>query len=177
MDQFDKLIKDKINSKDYDYRPKAWKTFKRQSGMPMMSVGAKLAVTAAAVVLVGGVLYFTLVSSPGPQEATTIVCKEQKTDNQQVDTIELAENVVPENVSEETVASACPTLVSSPSVPKHQNTQKTEETSATNTETLQSRQPKHISKTIYYRPSEILVDTISSIDFPDYETKPAEMLP
>ena len=177
MDQFDKIIKDKINNKSYNYTPKAWKSFKRQSGMPMMGVGAKLALTAVSVAIVGVGLYFILAQNPEPQEAVVTVCEEQNTDNQQIDTIELAESMVSEDVSEETVASACPTPVSSPSTPKHQNTQNAEGTAADNTETLQPHQPRHISKTIYYRPTEILVDTISTIDFPDYGTKPAEMLP
>ena len=145
--------------------------------MPVMGVGAKLALTTASVAFVGVGLYFILNQNPEPQESTIIVTKEQNTDNQQVDTIEFAENAVSEEVSEETVASVCPTLVSSPSTPKPQNTQNTEETSADNTEALQPRQPKHITKTIHYRPVEILVDTIFPIDYPDYGTKPAEMLP
>ena len=177
MDKFDEIIKEKINSKSYEYTPKAWKSFKRQSGMPMMGVGTKLALTAISVAIVGVGLYFILAHNPEPQESTTIVTEAQKTEKQQVDTIELAENMVMEDVSEETVASACPIPVSSPSTPKHQNTQNAEGTAADNTETLQPHQPRHISKTIYYRPTEILVDTISPFDFPDYGTKPAEMLP
>ena len=177
MDQFDKIIKDKINGKTYDYQPQAWRSFKRQSGMPMMGVGAKLAMTAASVAIVGVGLYFILKQKPEPQESSIIVAEKQKTDNQQVDTIEFAENAVLEEVSEETVVTVSPSLVSSSSKSKPQNNQIAEETPAENTESDKPRQPKHITKTIHYRPLEILVDTISPFDYPDYGTKPAEMLP
>ena len=176
MDQFDQIIKEKINDKSYDYRPQAWKSFKHSSGMPMWSTGAKLALSAAAVAVVGTVLYFSLSPKNGPQEAVITVCEEQKTENQQIDTIDLAENVVSEEVTDETVATSCPTPCS-PSTPKSQNTQIAAETSTENPESSQPHQPKHITKTVHYRPSEILVDTISSIDFPDYKAKPADILP
>lgn len=176
MDQFDKIIKDKLKDKSYDYTSQAWKSFKHSSGMPMMGTGAKLALSAAAVAVVGTVLYFSLSPKPEPQETVVTVCEEQKTENQQIDTIDLAENVVSEAVTDEAVATSCPTP-SSPATPKSQNTQIAEETPAENPESSQPRQPKHITRTIHYRPTEILVDTISSIDFPDYKAKPADMLP
>ena len=176
MDQFDKIIKDKLNNKSYDYQPQAWKSFKHSSGMPMWSTGAKLALSAAVVAVVGTVLYFSLSPNPDPQEAVVTVCEEQKTENQQIDTIDLAENVVSEEFANETVKTSH-SGTSSPSTPKSQNTQNTEETSADNTESSQPHQPKHITRTVHYRPSEILVDTISSIDFPEYKAKPADMLP
>ena len=176
MDQFDQIIKEKINDKSYDYQPQAWKSFKHSSGMPMWSTGAKLALSATVVAVVGTVLYFSLSPNPDPQETVVTVCEEQKTENQQIDTIDLAENVVSETVTDEAVANSCPTP-SSPATPKSQNTQIAEETPAENPESSQPRQPKHITRTIHYRPTEILVDTISSIDFPDYKAKPADMLP
>ena len=177
MDQFDDIIKEKINNKSYNYTPQAWRSFKRQSGMPVLGIGAKLALTAVSVTIVGIGLYFIMSQKPETPESSTLVTEKQSTDSQQIDTIAWAENVVSEDVSEETVASACPTLVSSPSTPKPQNNQLKEESPAEKTESDISRQPRHITKTIYYRPTEILVDTISSIDFPNYESKPADMLP
>ena len=176
MDQFDKIIKDKLKDKSYDYTSQAWKSFKHSSGMPMMGTGAKLALSAAAVAVVGTVLYFSLSPKPEPQETVVTVCEEQKTENQQIDTIDLAENVVSEAVTDEAVATSCPTP-NSPATPKSQTPQVAEETPAENPESLQPRQPKHITRTIHYRPTEILVDTISSIDVPDYKAKPADMLP
>ena len=145
MDQFDQIIKEKINDKSYDYRPQAWKSFKHSSGMPMWSTGAKLALSAAAVAVVGTVLYFSLSPNPDPQEAVVTVCEEQKTENQQIDTIDLAENVVSDAVTEETVATSYPTP-SSPSTPKSQNTQVAEGTPAENPESSQPHQPKHITR-------------------------------
>ena len=175
MDQFDKIIKDKLNDKSYDYQPKAWRSFKHSSGMPMLSTGAKLALTAVVVTIVGSILYFTLAPNPQPQEAAVTAFNEQKTDNQQVDTIELTENVG--NVVDGNIATSCPTSTVSQSQSKPQTQTPGNGTSAGNNEPVEPHQPKHISKTIYYHPTEILVDTISSIDFPDYEVRPADMLP
>ena len=180
MDQFDKIIKDKLNNKSYDYQPQAWKSFKHSSGMPMWSTGAKLALSAAVVAVVGTVLYFSLSPNPDPQETVVTVCEEQKTENQQIDTIDLAENVVSDAVTEETVATSypSPSTVASTAQSKSQLQQTVAaETSTENPESSQPHQPKHITRTVHYRPSEILVDTISSIDFPDYKAKPADMLP
>lgn len=176
MDQFDQIIKEKINEKSYDYQPQAWKSFKHSSGMPMWSTGAKLALSAATVAIVGTILYFSLSPNPDPQESIVTVLKEQKTENQQINTIDLAENVASKEVTDETIATCQPTP-SSPSTSKLQNLQIAEETPTENTESSLTRQPKHITKTVHYRPSEILVDTISSIDFPEYKIKPADMLP
>jgi len=181
MDQFDQIIKEKINDKSYDYRPQAWKSFKHSSGMPMLGTGAKLALSAAAVAVVGTVLYFSLSPNPEPQEAVVTLCEEQKSENQQIDTIDLAENVVSEEVTEETVASPCPTPAAAATAPAHSKPQPqqtvAEEVPAENNEPTQPRQPRHITRTVQYRPLEILVDTISSIDFPDYKAKPTDMLP
>lgn len=180
MDQFDKIIKDKLKDKSYDYTSQAWKSFKHSSGMPMMGTGAKLALSAAAVAVVGTVLYFSLSQKPEPQETVVTLCEEQKTENQQIDTIDLAENLVSEEVTEETVASPCPTPAdaAAPAQPKPEPQQTVaEEVPTENNEPTQPRQPRHITRTVHYRPTEILVDTISSIDFPDYKAKPADMLP
>ncbi len=180
MDQFDKIIKDKFKDKSYDYTSQAWKSFKHSSGMPMMGTGAKLALSAAAVAIMGTVLYFSLSPKPKPQEVVVTVYEEQKSENQQIDTIDLAENLVSEEVTEETVASPCPTpaAAAAPAQPKPEPQQTVaEEVPTENNEPTQPRQPRHITRTVHYRPTEILVDTISSIDFPDYKAKPADMLP
>ena len=54
MNQFDQEIKDKINSKSYEYKPQAWKAFKKQSGMPMMSTGAKIALMGSVAAVITG---------------------------------------------------------------------------------------------------------------------------
>ena len=134
----------------------------------------------AVVAVVGTVLYFSLSPNPDPQETVVTVCEEQKTENQQIDTIDLAENVVSDAVTEETVATSypSPSTVASTAQSKSQLQQTVAaETSTENPESSQPHQPKHITRTVHYRPSEILVDTISSIDFPDYKAKPADMLP
>lgn len=177
MDQFDQIIKERINDKSYDYRPRAWKSFKQSSGMPMLGTGAKLALSAAAVAVVGTVLYFSFNPKPEPQEAVVTVCEEQKTENQQIDTIDLAENVVSEEVTEETVAAPCPTPTAPVQAKPQPQQTVAEEIPAENDESSQPRQPRRITRTVHYRPTEILVDTISSIDFPDYKAKPADMLP
>ena len=179
MDQFDKIIKDKLNDKSYDYQPKAWRSFKHSSGMPMLSSGAKLALSAAAVVaVVGTVLYFSLIPNTDPQESIVAVTEEQKAENLQIDTIDWAENRVSEEITEEAVANTSHTPATAPVQSKPQLQQTSVNNSPTeNNEENKPHQPRHITKTIHYRPTEILVDTISSIDFPDYEVKPADMLP
>lgn len=177
MNQFDQEIKNRINSHSYEYKPQAWRSFKHRSGMPMMSVGAKLALTAASVAIVGGVLYVTLSSTPDNPETTTFVNEIQNTDNQQNDTINLAEYVAIDNTEEDTIEPSHPT----PIITQPQTTAQTQATVETSTESNPVKpQPKPIPavRPVYYgRPLEILVDTISSIDFPDYEVRPADMLP
>lgn len=182
MDQFDKIIKDKINSKSYDYTPQAWKAFKQNSGMPMMSSGVKFTlIVATASAIIGSVLYYTLVPNHGPQENPAIVCNGENTDNQQIDTIEANVTVATENVSEQLTETTCPTPSPShkPTTAQTQSQTTVEnETPTENTEPAQPQKPQQSAKTIYYgRPLEILVDTISSMDFPEYKAKPADMLP
>lgn len=176
MDQFDKLIKDKINSKSYDYSPQAWKSFKKRSGMPMIGTAAKTAlVIGAAAVFTSTVLFFTLPSDDQPATGSTILSQEQIPENknmdQSTDTVVYTEIIESKNstcshlgkpnTTITTTASAKSQADSSSQVPSPKQTQ------------AQSKP----QSTYYGRPLEILVDTISSIDFPDYEVKPADMLP
>lgn len=191
MDQFDQTIKDKINSASYDYQPQAWRSFKRSSGMSTLSVGAKLAIGSAAVAVVGGTLFFTLHENDNRygQENNPIQTVNQQapdTENILQDTVLMANNSLEEADSSQT-ADVKP---ESTSTAKHfapqaaQRPAATRQISATDEAPAQTTTPSPTQArpatkpNIYYgRPLEILVDTISSIDFPDYKAKPADILP
>ena len=190
MDQLDKLIKDKINSKSYDYKPQAWKSFKQQSGMPMMSTAAKIAIMgSSAAVITGSVLFFTLPSDNTPESDNTIIAQEQISEpqnaDQNIDTVDFAEIAEIENSIATPSEPATPTVAATTKpktqVPSQAQTQAQPQTQPqvqTQVQTPTQTKPKPQPQSYYYgRPLRILVDTISSIDFPDYETKPAEMLP
>lgn len=180
MNQFDQEIKDKINSKSYEYKPQAWKSFKHQSGMPMMSTGAKIALMGSvAAVITGSVLFFTSPSNNKPETDNNIIAQEQvsenQTTNQNIDTVEFTEIAEADNTVENTVETISPTIA----VATRANTQTPEQVQVPSQTQTQVQVPAQTKPqpTYYGRPLEILVDTISSIDFPDYETKPADMLP
>lgn len=182
MDQFDKLIKDKINSKSYEYKPQAWKAFKKQSGMPMMSTRAKIAlVGSVAAVITGSVLFSTLPSNNKPETDNTIIAQEQvsenQTTNQNIDTVEFIETAEADNTLESTAETVYPTVAVA-TIANTQTPEQVQVPAQTQTQTqVQVPVQTKPRPTYYGRPLEILVDTISSIDFPDYETKPADMLP
>lgn len=191
MDQFDQTIKDKINSASYDYQPQAWRSFKRSSGMPTLSVGAKLAIGSAAVAVVGGTLFFTLHENDNRygQENNPIQTVNQQvpeTENILQDTVLIANNSVEETDNSQTV-NVKPVSTSTAKSSSPQTAQRpaaTPQTSITDEAPAQTTTPTHTQvrpaakpNTYYGRPLEILVDTISSIDFPDYKAKPADMLP
>ncbi len=180
MNQFDQEIKDKINSKSYEYKPQAWKSFKHQSGMPMMSTGAKIALMGSvAAVITGSVLFFTSPSNNKPETDNNIIAQEQvsenQTTNQNIDTVEFTEIAEADNTVENTAETISPTIA----VATRANTQTPEQVQVPSQTQTQVQVPAQTKPqpTYYGRPLEILVDTISSIDFPDYETKPADMLP
>lgn len=180
MNQFDQEIKDKINSKSYEYKPQAWKSFKHQSGMPMMSTGAKIALMGSvAAVITGSVLFFTSPSNNKPETDNNIIAQEQvsenQTTNQNIDTVEFTEIAEADNTVENTAETISPTIA----VATTTNTQTPEQIQVPSQTQTQVQVPAQTKPqpTYYGRPLEILVDTISSIDFPDYETKPADMLP
>ena len=180
MNQFDQEIKDKINSKSYEYKPQAWKAFKKQSGMPMMSTGAKIAlVGSVAAVITGSVLFFTLPSNNKPETDNNIIAQEQvsenQTTNQNIDTVEFTEIAEADNTLENTAETVSPTIAVATTT-KTQTPEQVQVPTQTQTQVQVPAQTKP-QPTYYGRPLEILVDTISSIDFPDYETKPADMLP
>lgn len=191
MDQFDQTIKDKINSASYDYQPQAWRSFKRSSGMPTLSAGAKFAIGSAAVAVVGGTLFFTLHENDnryGQENNPIQTVNQQAPDTENIfqDTILIADNSLEEVDNSQSVdvkpVSTSTTKPSSPQAAQHpvtsQQTSTTDETPAqTTTPTHTQARPAAKPNTYYGRPLEILVDTISSIDFPDYKAKPADMLP
>jgi len=186
MNQFDQEIKNKINSQSYEYKPQAWKAFKKQSGMPVMSTGAKIVlVSCAAAVIIGSVLFFTLPSNNTPKTDNTIIAQEQvsenQTNNQNIDTVEYTETAKADNTIETATATTTHTAVATAKPKTQTSTQNPAEAQVqtlpqTQVQTTNQNKPKP-QPTYYGRPLEILVDTISSIDFPDYETKPADMLP
>lgn len=178
MNQFDQKIRDKINSKSYNYQPQAWKVFKQKSGMPMLSTGAKAGLFGGiAAAIVGSVLFFTLVTGPDQQTAEPVVLNNQRTDIQQDNTFNNTE-YAELNDTVEQIAEAPHSYPTPPqSQPKAQHNNISAEAIAeepTDNVTTVKPQPKPI---YYGRPLEILVDTISSNDFPDYKAKPADMLP
>jgi cytoskeletal protein RodZ len=178
MNQFDQEIKNKINSQSYEYKPQAWKAFKKQSGMPMMSASTKIAlVGCAAAIITGSVLFFTLPSNNTPETDNSVIAQEQvsedKSINQNIDTIEFTEIAEANNTLKSTTNTATPTVTVATRPGSQTPIQaQTPTQPQTQVPTQTKAQP-----TYYGRPLEILVDTISSIDFPDYETKPADMLP
>lgn len=178
MNQFDQEIRDKINSKNYDYQPQAWKAFKKKSGLPMMSTGAKASLFGGiAAAIVGGVLFFTLVTSPDRQTSDSVVLSSQQTNIQQDNTFNTTEYAELDDTLEQ-IAEAPHSRPTTPqSQPKAQHNNISAEAIAEEaTDNVSTVKPQ--SKPIYYgRPLEILVDTISSNDFPDYKAKPADMLP
>ena len=188
MDQFDKLIKDKINSKSYEYKPQAWKSFKHQSGMPMVSTAAKIAIVgSSAAVITGSVLFFTLPSDNTPESDNTIIAQEQisepQNNDQSIDTVDFVEIAEVEKTIDTPTEPATPAVAATnkpkTQVPAQAQAQpQTQPQAQTQAQTPTQAKSKPQPQSNYYgRPLRILVDTISSIDFPDYETKPADMLP
>lgn len=191
MDQFDQTIKDKINSASYDYQPQAWRSFKRSSGMPTLGVGAKLAIGSAAVAVVGGTLFFTLHENDnryGQEDNYIQTVNQQAPEAKTIlqDTVLIANNSLEEADSSQIVEvkpmSTSTAKLSSPQAAQHpvttqQNSTTDEVPAQTTTPTPTQTRPATKPNTYYGRPLEILVDTISSIDFPDYKAKPADMLP
>lgn len=183
MNQFDQEIKDKINSKKYDYQPQAWKSFKRQSGMPMMSVGAKVGLFGgiAAAIITGSVLFFTLPSNNTPKTNNTIIAQEQvsenQTVNQNIDTVEYTEITEANNTIKITTKTVTPTVTVSTTPSSQTPAQAQVQTQTSTQPQVQVPTQTKPQPTYYGRPLEILVDTISSIDFPDYKNKPADILP
>lgn len=57
MTDFDKLIKEKAEQAEYDYRPAAWKDFRRMSGVGRTGLKYWVAGVASAVVAGGGILW------------------------------------------------------------------------------------------------------------------------
>ena len=177
MNQFDQEIRDKLNSKTYNYKPQAWNAFKRHNNMPVMSAGAKVGLFGGiAAAVVGGILFFAL---PRPVETvsdTAIVAHEPNTDELiSTDTLTSTESTEPIMAAESTVAVASSRKQQSP-VQKTSEEQTPTQPQATEVAPTQTKPIKKQS-TYYGRPLEILVDTISSNDFPDYQAKPADMLP
>ena len=179
MNQFDKLIKDKINSKSYDYQPKAWRTFKRQSGMPMLSTGAKLGIgVGIATSIMGGILYFALPSNDNSTTEVVTITQEKQVENQDIDTNSQTNTAEIELITTENVPNSSSTPKTSQAQPQIQTQTQSQFQSQAQPQAITKPQEKTTPQPIYYgRPLEILVDTISSIDFPDYEVKPADMLP
>ena len=178
MNQFDQEIRDKINNKSYEYQPQAWKAFKQKSGMPMMSIGVKSGLLCGiAAAIVGGVLYFTLSSGSDQQTPESITHNTQQTDNKPDNTINPTENTGLNDTLEQIFEASHPIPAAPQSQPKPQDKISTEATAKETTESSNSVKPQPKPIHTYGRPLEILVDTISSIDFPDYKPQPADMLP
>ncbi len=177
MTQFDQEIKDKLNSKTYSYKPQAWSAFKRHSGMPLMSAGAKASLIGGiAAALVGVVLFIVLPRPVDSVSDTTTVSNEPNA----VELI-LTDTASPVAVPE-TVTSTEPVVAAVPSHKPKASAQNpaqpvTTEQPQTSTEAPSQSKPAVQQPSYYGRPLEILVDTISSNDFPDYKAKPADMLP
>lgn len=67
-DNFDKLIKEKVEEKHFDYSEKAWRSFKKSSGMSSVGAGAKIAIAISAAIITGGIAVFTYLSNRQPAE-------------------------------------------------------------------------------------------------------------
>lgn len=177
MNQFDQDIKEKINAKQYPYKAQYWKAFKRHSGMSLLGTGAKVALFGGiGTAVLGTVLFFAL-----RQPANETISQKQ---NLPV--------VVEKTVADSTLDTEV--VVLDESKVKDEQTPVSNKISTNNdnkeedvlidapdlseeavTKPLPSQKP--VVKPINYgKPLQILVDTISSNDFPDYKAKPADEL-
>lgn len=171
MNQFDEELKRKMAGKSYEYTPKAWFSFVRHSGMPMLGIGAKIAFISVGIGLSGLIAFFTLRPTSEEIPPTTseneVVFQENEITPVVVDTIY---NIVKEK--QETVHPT-QTAVNIPAKAKTDEENPAEENKIEATETAPVA--KKITKREYYgRPLNILVDTISSNDFPDEKPRPAD---
>lgn len=177
MNQFDQDIKEKVNAKQYSYKAQYWKAFKRHSGMSLLGTGAKIALFSGMGAAVLGTALFFALRQPDNEAIS-------KTQNQPV----IVEEMVADSTSDIEI------VVFDESKVKDEQTSVSNRISTNNdkeekdvlievpafseeavTKPLPSQKP--VVKTINYgKPLQILVDTISSNDFPDYKTKPADEL-
>lgn len=181
MNQFDKEIKNKINSKTYDYQPSAWRAFKHHSGMSLLSTGAKLGIGGGiAAAITGGVLFFTLPSNDKPVANTIAIEQNEQNDDININTNSDTINAETDNTKAVTptapltINEDSPKAIQTPVRPQDQPPIQTQSKAQPPIQTQSKAQPQPVYN---IRPLEILVDTISSMDFPDYETKPADIIP
>lgn len=57
-DNFDKLIKEKFEEKQFAYNAKAWRSFQRKSGKASISVTAKIAATVISAIIIGSIAFY-----------------------------------------------------------------------------------------------------------------------
>lgn len=177
MNQFDQDIKEKINTKQYPYKEQYWKTYKKHSGMSLLGTGAKVAVFG----FMGAVLF-----------STALFFALRPNGNNAIFTTPNPEILVEEIVTDSTCNTEIP-IVESPKV-KNEQTSILNRISNNNnndkndvlinvpafseeavTKPLPSSKPM-VKPINYGKPLQILVDTISSNEFPDYKAKPADEL-
>ena len=61
--EFDELIKNKVEEKEYAYTHKAWHKFCRKANIPFLSIGAKIAIAAGVLTFVAAGIFFLVNSS------------------------------------------------------------------------------------------------------------------
>lgn len=61
--EFDELIKDKVEEKEYAYTHKAWHKFCRKANIPFLSIGAKIALVVVPLAFVAAGIFFLVNSS------------------------------------------------------------------------------------------------------------------
>ncbi len=83
-DQFDQLFKDKINSKEYQYSAKAWRSYTQRAGIAKFAVGKVITIVASSLVVlsVGGYFLYqqlskTSLQTPITAESQSIVPPEE----------------------------------------------------------------------------------------------------
>ena len=74
-DNFDNLIKEKVEEKQFPYNEAAWKSFKRYSGHSGAGIGAKIAIAAVSAVTIGSIAFYAIMGNHG--EKTTYEAETQ----------------------------------------------------------------------------------------------------
>ena len=87
-DNFDELIKGKFEEKQFEYSGKAWRSFSKKNGWPVISVPVKIAISVISVIAIGSIAFYIATEKSG--DAASYEATPQTTSTQQ-DTI--VENV------------------------------------------------------------------------------------
>lgn len=157
----------------YEYKPKYWSAFKRHSGMPMLSKGARVALSSVgAAFIVAGGLFFGL---RNPESASTHKVQSNEsfsnnTLNDQIVTIDSSDNNEINSLADAPVSSPITQSKSSKKASKASHTTKV------NTQDIAPKasieKAKHHQSPVFVNghATVITIDSNESNDFPEYKT-------